>query len=342
MVRHWNSAIVTLLTIAMSGPVAWGQWSAVEQPDQVDILHAGQLITSYVFRSGFKPVLWPIVGPDGHRMTRSYPIDATQPGEDHDHPHHRGLWMTFGEVDGMDWWAEGTGRGTVEHQRVVERIETDSSAGLIAEHVWKSPSDDEGKAKGTVRDVINETCRYEVSGTPDETIIDCEYVLRSSDPKREVEFGDTKEGMFAIRVPEPMRGDKPGGQLLSSAGDRGGDVWGKSAAWVDYSGPVIADSPEIYGIAILVHPTSFRAEGLWHARTYGLFAHNPFGVHDFLPNRTKTPSAEIIPAYEGGYRLAAGEALHFCYRVILHRDRWSVEEGNRRMEVYASQQPRLR
>jgi hypothetical protein len=60
------------------------------------------------------------------------------------------------------------------------------------------------------------------------------------------------------------------------------------------------------GIAILNHPSSFRYPTTWHVRTYGLFAANPFGWHDF--GSTKT----------GEYVLAAGENLRFAYRVILH------------------------
>jgi hypothetical protein len=195
--------------------------------------------------------------------------------------------------------------------------------------------------------LLTETCRYEISGNDDETILDFESVLQAAASSPGIVFGDTKEGMFAIRVPEPMRGDRPGGALLNSVGDKGGDVWGKSAAWVDYSGPTVSgpttpDPSAIYGIAILVHPTSFRANGLWHARTYGLFAHNPFGIHDFLPNRTPTQSGQQPPPHEGGYALPAGESLHFAYRVIFHRDRWSIDQGEQRLSEYIQKQPALR
>jgi hypothetical protein len=43
-------------------------------------------------------------------------------------------------------------------------------------------------------------------------------------------------------------------------------------------------------------------------RTYGLFAANPFGEHDFPPGGTK----------QGAYTLPKGEKLRFHYRVLLH------------------------
>jgi hypothetical protein len=72
---------------------------------------------------------------------------------------------------------------------------------------------------------------------------------------------------------------------------------------VDYSGPV---DGKTVGIAILNHPRSFRYPTTWHVRTYGLFAANPFGWHDFGLSKP------------GDYRLHAGDKLWFAYRVILH------------------------
>jgi len=302
------------------------QFTTVQHPDKIDVMRDGKLVTSYLFRSGTKPVLWPIHGPDGHKMTRSYPMDATVPNEAHDHPHHRGLWMTFGEVDQKDWWAEGNGKGIVAHQKVLSCDSQGDSVAWVAQHQWQKPA---GEGESTPASVLLETCRYTVSGNSDETIIDCEYIWKAADPNAKVHFGDTKEGMFAIRVPETMRGDKPGGEILNSVGDKQGDAWGKSAKWVDYSGPVPTGGENLYGIAILVHPKSFHADGLWHVRTYGLFAHNAFGIKDFMGSRTKTKSAELPAPYPaGGYELAPAESLHFMYRVILHRHRWDMKTGD--------------
>jgi hypothetical protein len=340
-------AFVALCSLALSwfgvlsAGSASGQISTVQQTDRIEFLHDGKLLASYLFRSGTKPVLWPIHGPDGVRMTRNYPLDATIPGEDHDHPHHRGLWMTFGEVNGHDWWAEGKGKGIVAHHKVIELKHSDTSASLIAEHHWLPPTSEKANGIAAAAPVLLETCRYTISQHHGDTVIDCEYLVRSADPAKGVHFGDTKEGMFAVRVPESMRGDKPNGQILNSVGDRQGDTWGKTASWVDYSGPVSHQGTANYGIAILVHPSSFRAQGLWHVRTYGLFAHNPFGIKDFLGNRTKTPSGLMDPPHAGGYELPAGETLHFFYRVCFHRDRWTLDGGNERFAEFSQTTPEL-
>jgi hypothetical protein len=321
-------------------PSIHGQFSIVEQSDRIDVLEAGQLFTSYRFLSGSKPVLWPIIGPDQQKMTRSFPLDDTVEGEAKDHPHHRGLWMTFGDVDGTDWWAEGPKRGVVAHRRVIDAIADGPTARITAEHHWVRPKKEEGEPD---HPLLKETCRYTFHGNHDtERIIDCEYLLSVEGSDSGATFGDTKEGMFAIRVPESMRGDRPRGELLNSHGDRGGDVWGKSATWVDYSGPARPDDEPIYGIAILVHPASFRASGLWHARTYGLFAHNPIGIKDFLPHRTPTESGRQDAPHPGGYLLPHKESMHLIYRVVLHRGRWTVEEGNEHWNSFSQTKPGLR
>ena len=322
----------------MFGSFASAQYSVKKHDDRVDILYEDTLVTSYRFLSGSKPVLWPIIGPDQQKMTRSYPLDSGVEGEAHDHPHHRGLWMTFGDVDGMDWWAEGTGRGVVAHRRVTEAIADGKTAQVTAEHQWIKPRG-EGEDPSAV---LKEICRYTFRGDANERIIDCEYVWTADGASQKITFGDTKEGMFAIRVPETMRGDRPGGELLNSEGDRGGDVWGKSAQWVDYSGPTMREGKDIYGIAILVHPKSFRAAGLWHARTYGLFAHNAFGIKDFLSNRTKTTSGEREAPHPGGYVLDKNDSIHFMYRVVLHRGRWGIESGNEHWNAFAQTNMSLR
>lgn len=234
--------------------------------------------------------------------------------------------MTFGEVEQNDWWAEGKGKGSVVHDKVVSCESKGSSVSWIAGHLWQKPT---GESQSGSNSLLSETCRYTVSGDDNETIIDCEYVWKSADANSKIHFGDTKEGMFAIRVPETMRGDKPGGEILNSVGDKQGDAWGKSAKWVDYSGPLPTGGDKLYGIAILVHPKSFHAEGLWHVRTYGLFAHNAFGIKDFIGSRTKTKSGELPAPYPaGGYELAPGQSLHFMYRVVLHRNRWDLKTGD--------------
>ena len=91
-----------------------------------------------------------------------------------------------------------------------------------------------------------------------------------------------------MRVAETMKVDaKLGGHIVNSEGLVDLKAWGKKASWVDYQGPV--DGKKV-GIAILNHPSSFRYPTFWHVRTYGLFAANPFGLHDFTNAQGKDGS----------------------------------------------------
>ena len=77
------------------------------------------------------------------------------------------------------------------------------------------------------------------------------------------------------------------------------------ANWVDYAGEV---EGERLGVAILDHPSNPRHPTYWHARSYGLFAANIFGLHDFLSDKKADGSMTLDP----------GHAIRFRYRVIIH------------------------
>src|ERR1700760_3832142 len=72
----------------------------------VDIKIDGKPFATYVVDQANKPYIWPIYGPTGKLMVRSFPIAKVE-GEQTDHPHHRGI--TFGHEhinDRTDTWLE--------------------------------------------------------------------------------------------------------------------------------------------------------------------------------------------------------------------------------------------
>jgi Family of unknown function (DUF6807) len=123
-----------------------------------------------------------------------------------------------------------------------------------------------------------------------------------------------------------MRMDaKQGGTIVNSRGQTDDDAWGKPAEWVDYNGPV-EPGGERLGIAILNHPSSFRFPTYWHVRNYGLFAANPFGLHDF--KNVREP--------EGQYTLKMGESMNLKYRVILHKGDEKTAKIAQQYQCYAA------
>ena len=253
----------------------------------------GQLFTEYLVRSGNKPVLWPIIGPTGKPMSRNYPIRDVE-GEKKDHPHHRSLWFTHGDVNGVNFWAENGQTGEIKHIEFTKL--GGAPATIAARNAWIAPD-----GKKVCEDI--RTIRF---GADDASRwIDFDVTVKATDGP--VVFGDTKEGTFGIRVAEPIRVDADqGGKFVNSRNQVNADAWGKPAEWIDYHGPL---DGQTVGIAVMNHPGSFRYPTFWHVRPYGLLAANPFGVHDFSNGKKS-----------GGEKtLAPGESLRLRYRVLLHK-----------------------
>lgn len=270
--------------------------------DRVRVLIDGQVFTEYFHRDVSKPYCHPLRGPDGVIVTRLWPMQETV-GEEHDHPHHRGLWYAHGEVNGIDFWTEGPGRGRIVQEAILEAGSGRGEGRLRTRNRWVAPD-------GRVVCTDERALRF-LPGPGGARLLDFEITILAS--HGEVVFGDTKEGTFAVRVAESMRvrpnragaGRTPG-RILTSMGDRDGDAWGKRAAWCDYSGPV---GDRWMGIAIFDHPENPRHPTWWHVRDYGLFAANPFGRHDFERLKDSTAGRLVLP---GGGRVT------FRYRVYLH------------------------
>src|SRR5437763_4809818 len=74
--------------------------------DKISVEIDGKPFTDfYVGQQTAKPYLHPLRSASGKIVTRGFPMVTDIPGEAHDHPHHRGLWFTHGDVNGYDFWA---------------------------------------------------------------------------------------------------------------------------------------------------------------------------------------------------------------------------------------------
>ncbi len=257
-----------------------------------------------------KPYLFPLIGPTGKRFTRAYPM-ADVEGEPRDHPHQRSFWFTHGKVNGIDFWMEEPGHGWIR-PRTTQVLASGTAAVIVAtENDWMTP--DESKRVASDRRVIR------FYATQQARAIDFDIVLTASDGP--LTFGDTKEGMFGLRVASSLDVKrKQGGRIVNAEGLTDLDAWGKPSPWVDYSGAI---DGEPAGVAILNHPESFRYPTTWHVRDYGLFAANPFGWHDFGKGES------------GDHTVAAGDSIRFRYRVILHRGDVSAADVAGAFRAYA-------
>jgi hypothetical protein len=262
----------------------------------VEVTIDGQPFAKYVFDSGFKPIIWPILGPTGKEMTRAWPLRKDNPEEKTDHVHQKSFWFDHGLVNGIDFWAETAKQQGKQVQTELVKSEGGKVATIVTKNDWLGP--DGARLLSDVRTV-------KFGGDKDARWIDFDVVVTAVADK--VTFGDTKEGSFGLRIAESMRADKKQnkGTIISSDGLQDDKAWGKPAAWVDYYGPI---QDETLGIAILNHPSSFRYPTHWHVRPYGLFAANPWGLHDFTGGKERSE-----------HEMKKGDSFKLRYRVIFHK-----------------------
>ncbi len=276
-----------------------GQVQVTEKPDRISIEIDGKPFTEMFIRGEgvMKPYFHPLRSASGKIVTRRYPMEIVE-GERQDHPHHRGLWFTHGDVNGLDFWSADPSRnsdrfGVVVLAKVLGVKSEPKQGSLTAEFNWNDP-------KGNT--ILTEKRTVTFYSHPTLRIMDFDVVFTALQKAR---FGDTKEGTFAIRVAESMN-ERNGGTLINAEGKTGEkQVWGKRSPWMDYYGQV---EGEKLGIAIFDHPANPKHPTYWHVRAYGLFAANIFGEHDFYNDKNR----------DGSLTLEPGRSWRFRYRVVIH------------------------
>ncbi len=212
----------------------------------------------------------------------------------YDHPHHKGVWLSVDEVNGTGFWSEA---GHIENQEVeIVTAAGDPAVFRVTNHWLSLEGEPMLEERATIHVFSDRLLAYHIE----------------FEALQEVTFGDTKEGMFAIRLPNSMRELVAEGPVVNADGISGtGEAWGKASAWVDYVGPL---GDQIFGVTLMDHPENFRPSR-YHVRNYGLFAINPFGEGDYTGGEEE----------EKPVTLQAGETLNLRYGLYVHRG--GVEEG---------------
>ena len=263
---------------------------------KVDVFMGKQLFTSFIYPDSLeKPVLYPVIAADGAIVTRGYPL-APRPNEPTDHPHHVGLWFTFENVNGLDFWNNSFAI-PAEKKSAYGWIKTDSileiksgEEGLLTYHAnWTNQKNDV---------LLEETTSFEFSGSGNQRIIDRTTTLRAD---VDVLFKDAKDGLLGFRVAHELQipatedqkftddkgnvsivkanGDKiANGNYVTSEGKHGDSAWSTRARWCKMYGKMGKDS---VSIVIIDHPSNPNYPTYWHARGYGLFSANPLGENIF-------------------------------------------------------------
>jgi len=275
---------------------------------KIDVLVGGKPFTTYYFSKAVaKPYLMPLRTASGVVISRSFPVANSVSDADRKdlsfEPHQRPLYFGHGLIDGLDFWAEEAfapyyhspashAYGRVSLVKVEEMKEGADVGTLRARFHLLSPGG---------RVIAEETQTFRFRGDERARMIDCEFVVEANHGP--VTFGDTKEGTFALRLGREL--SAPHDHMTNSNGAQGEPaIWGKPADWVEYTGTV---SGKPVSVAVFDHPSSFHHPTTWHARAYGLFAANPFGLREFTND----------PQKDGSWTVPEGKSLTFRYRVII-------------------------
>jgi hypothetical protein len=341
------AALVTGLLVSVTvAPARTERVEVTPRPEQrtVDVSVDGQPFTAYIWPDRLdKPVLFPLRTAGGTLVTRGFPLDP-RPGERVDHPHHVGLWLNYGDVNGVDFWnnsealspEEAAKMGTIRH-RAIEKAESGARGTLAVAADWIMPD-------GST--VLEESTTYAFGGTKDTRSVDRVTTLAAPAGGERVLFADNKEGVLGLRVTRALEApsDKPevftdasgkpttvkalandgvNGRYHSSEGVEGGAVWGTRARWVALAGRV--DQEEVV-VLILDHPVNPGYPTYWHARGYGLFAANPLGQKVFSEGREELNLA-----------LDPGESTVFRHRLVLLPGPFSAQRAESAWKAFVAE-----
>lgn len=257
----------------------------LERQDQtVAVKIDGKDFTTYHFAADLpKPFFSPVRAADGTVVTR--PLNDP---EDKDHPHHKGIWTSVDEVNKIKFWAE---KGKIANAGVELVAPSGNPAVLKVVNHWLG---EDGKP------VLVETTKISIHAN--RLMVFDITLAKGAAP---VEFEDTKEGLFGVRVATSMR-EKVGGIIVNAEGEKTTkNCWGKPSAWVDYTGPV---GDKTYGIALFDSPKNFRPSR-YHVRDYGLFSVSPFGEGAYQNDASKAQVVHLNDQHPS-LRLTYGIYIH--------------------------------
>lgn len=231
-----------------------------------------------------KPFMSPVKGTDGTVLTRPIFADRSQG----DHIHHKGIWVAVDEVGGVQHWAE---KGRIANREVKLKTPYGDPAQMEVVNDWL---DEAGQP------VVRETTLISIH----ENGLLCYDIRFTASGEEPVEFGDTKEGLFGFRMAESMK-EKEGGRVVNAEGDEGtAACWGRTTAWIDYSGEV---DGRTFGVTLIDHPLNLRPSR-YHVRNYGLFSINPFGERAYTGKKRPAQPYFLFPEKE--LRLRYGLYVH--------------------------------
>lgn len=238
--------------------------------------------------------------PSGLPVTRNFPprkpedIDPGYRAEDGIiHPIlHAGLWMSFGWIDGNDYWRL---QSKVKFEKFLETPEANGHEATFATR-------DRYLNRDGSETVCFQDTRFHFRRIEEGIVLDWDAEFYNDE--RDFTFGDQEESGLALRIASPIRVQGGNGEITNDRSEKNGaETWGKPFRWIDYSG--VIDGKRV-GVLILPDPENPR--GCWsHSRDYGALVSNPFPKQ---PKERREPYVTTT--------VKKGERYRLRYSVLIH------------------------
>lgn len=238
--------------------------------------------------------------PSGHPVTRRFPprkpedLDPGYGGEDGIiHPvMHPGLWMSFGWIDGNDYWRL---QSKVKFEGLLEEP-------LVSRDEAQFRTRDRYLNQEGTETVCWQDTTYRFRRVPEGIRLDWDATFYNDE--RDFMFGDQEESGLALRIASPLRVQGGNGRIVNDRGEENGaGTWGKPFQWINYSGEI---EGKRVGLIVVPHPGNPRQ--CWsHSRDYGALVSNPFPKQ---PKERREPYVRTT--------VNQGEPFRLRYRVLIH------------------------
>ena len=236
--------------------------------------------------------LYPVYSPSGVSMTSENPVD---------HPHHNSVTVGA-DVFFVKLPALSPGLSTLEEEATYNLYVNEVFQGRAPGRTWvvtqeaEEVSDDhlrvlqgiewqgpeEWGPTGLRRVLARETRTIDIFPGEVANVIDVRSQLRPTE--WDLTIGPTRHAYFTIRLADGLS-VLAGGTLVDSEGRKGSEaITGKTADWLDMSGP--AGHGRTAGITIIPHPSD--TDMPWHVADYGTVTVDPFLRRKGVLNRGDT------------------------------------------------------
>jgi hypothetical protein len=276
--------------------------------DIVSIRVDGREAVAWNFAPDLKrPCFFPLVGPDsGESVTR-----MGHPGAP-DHDHHDSVWFAHDKVLGISFWSNES-PAFIRQQQWLVYDDGDDSARMAVRLGWFDGHDPQPLLE---HDLIAELKPLQAH----------EFTLALTSlfrPRAEtLELQQTNFGFLAVRVARSISAAFGGGRLTGSTGGVGEPaLFGKPAAWMDYSGPMAKKSDDgsrtavEEGVTFFDHPLNPGHPVSWHVRDDGWMG--------------------ASPCRSGPIVLSRAEPLRLRYLLHVHRGPLDADRANKIRDEWA-------